>query len=274
MYSDRLPLATESAFNLSHLLEELLEKSQSLLHENQLIAQIVIDPKLPSQLFGHTDLLLPLLIDLMAYACQSIHGDSLTLKIDCLNASSNQAWVLFSLISSHHKSTESFFETAPLQQQVEAIAGTFNISSGPTRGICLSVTLTLGIDTESLLTFDGHGFPNLSCVDRAAIKKKLGNNSAAFLKMLGLFPRNHGQDPRLIRTDYLAGDFSEAAHRAHKLKGSASFLGLTRIYALSIDLEDAIEQCDQAAFESLVEKLDLQIQQLLFEIEKLGLNSQ
>lgn len=109
-------------------------------------------------------------------------------------------------------------------------------------------------------------FPQLTGVDLAYVKKQTGNNVVIYKKMLSLFSANHAHDVSLIRTAYLAGDKETASLIAHKLKGSAASMAQTQLCELTVELEQALQQDDEATLDVMLKKTDVSLALLINEI--------
>ncbi len=116
-------------------------------------------------------------------------------------------------------------------------------------------------------------FPLLSGVDLAVVRRQTDNNVDLYRKILTLFCANHGQDIALIRAACQVEDYETAIHLAHKLKGSASSIGMTALYAWVAELERALKQSDHSTLENCLEKTGHLLTGLIAEINQLESSS-
>ncbi|MFI3187424.1 MAG: response regulator, partial [Methylococcaceae bacterium] len=112
-------------------------------------------------------------------------------------------------------------------------------------------------------------FPLLSGVDLEVVRRQTGNSVDLYRKILNLFCANHGQDLGLIRAACQAEDYEAALLLVHKLKGSASSIGMTALYGWVVELERALNQSGDIALEICLEKTGHLLTGLIAEINQL-----
>ena len=116
-------------------------------------------------------------------------------------------------------------------------------------------------------------FPLLSGVDLEVVRRQTGNSVDLYRKILTLFCANHGQDVGLIRAACQTEDYVTALHLAHKLKGSASSIGMTALYCRVVELERALNQSGDIALYICLEKTGHLLAGLIAEINQLESSS-
>ena len=68
---------------------------------------------------------------------------------------------------------------------------------------------------------------------------RIGGNMSLYKRLLGRFIEGNHYDA--LESALLSGDMEEAARQAHSLKGVSANLSLTKIRALSVELEQLIK---------------------------------
>jgi HPt (histidine-containing phosphotransfer) domain-containing protein len=112
-------------------------------------------------------------------------------------------------------------------------------------------------------------YPELTGINMAIAKKQTGNNANIYRKMLVMFHKNHGNDLALISAAYQSHDYESAAHRVHKLNGSACSIGMIPLSTLTGELEQALHQRNDSAVTMLLEKTSSILIPLITEINLL-----
>jgi PAS domain S-box-containing protein len=107
----------------------------------------------------------------------------------------------------------------------------------------------------------------------AALEKVPGLDSAyglqamrgklpSYLRLLGIFLETHGHDAEKISAALNSGDFTQAGHIAHSLKGVSGTLGLNGIYEAALALNDALrESAEPPAIARLVSNLSKRVEE-------------
>lgn len=111
-------------------------------------------------------------------------------------------------------------------------------------------------------------FPPLTDIDLAAVREQTGDSLALYLKILTLFRAKHANDVDAIRDAYSGGDYQTAIRLAHNLKGSASNVANTRLYALAEELQQALIRREDQQIPALLSRIDASLTVLLQEIER------
>jgi len=65
----------------------------------------------------------------------------------------------------------------------------------------------------------------------------VGGKPTKVIKYIDLFLKNIPKDFALLQTQFKARDWSEVAKTAHKIKGNASYMGISKAKAILIEIE-------------------------------------
>ncbi len=91
----------------------------------------------------------------------------------------------------------------------------------------------------------------------------LGDNQAAYLRLLRRYAIDHADDMTRLHEQMAAGDRNEARRLAHNLKGVSGNLGAVAVQKLAASLDLAIKgDADSAQIEALAKRVDTEMQQL------------
>ncbi len=99
--------------------------------------------------------------------------------------------------------------------------------------------------------------------------KRLGGRELAYLKILRLFLKNHGQAADEIQTRILSQDWNGALHLIHTLKGVASNIGAKFVEAEAATLERAVKNHAQTSLiETLIASLGVHLEVLTVQLKE------
>jgi PAS domain S-box-containing protein len=104
-------------------------------------------------------------------------------------------------------------------------------------------------------------------LDKPEALLRLGGNQDLYDRLLVMTRSNHAHTASDIRLAIQVNDISGANRLAHTLKGVAGTIGATELQAATRELELALASQDVAVFESLLQKVELLLAQLLEGLE-------
>jgi len=140
------------------------------------------------------------------------------------------------------------------------------LPSGSEKADAASASKTPATPPASL---DGIVIPGL---DRVQGLSSVAGNQTLYLKLLGRFAANHGEDAAKLRRILVAGDMAEARLLAHTLKGVAATLGAETVRQRAAELELALrEGATPAVIDASIMTLERDLLFLIKELAHLGL---
>lgn len=120
-------------------------------------------------------------------------------------------------------------------------------------------------ESVDIIAHDELGFPKLTGVDSRQAQLLTGNNSAIYLKLLGLFRDRHCHDWEQIQSYYQAEDYESATNMIHKLLGSVQSVAHHGLVEILSELERAIRE-GRPLLQPQLEQADTLLSQLFSEI--------
>jgi CheY-like chemotaxis protein/HPt (histidine-containing phosphotransfer) domain-containing protein len=96
----------------------------------------------------------------------------------------------------------------------------------------------------------------LDSLDMVSALARLGDNKVLYRRMLLMFHAEHEQDVPAIRAALHSNDLKLARRLAHTLKGLAGSLGADELRAVAKDLEMAIAEGNEPAYEDLLSQVE------------------
>ncbi|MEI7850175.1 MAG: Hpt domain-containing protein, partial [Chloroflexota bacterium] len=108
---------------------------------------------------------------------------------------------------------------------------------------------------------ESHLNPNLlpatmDSIDMVSALARLGDNRVLYRRMLLMFHEDHKQDVPAIRAALQSNDREFARRLAHTLKGLAGSIGADELREVSKDLEKAIAEENEPAYEGLLSQVE------------------
>jgi len=97
----------------------------------------------------------------------------------------------------------------------------------------------------------------------------LGGNAERYLELLALFIELHANDMILVATNLDIGNYKEAKHLVHSLKGSAATLGIDHLAKIVTHLENSLEASEYKT----VKNDDIHLEMDAINLELMGISS-
>ncbi|MDH3355707.1 MAG: ATP-binding protein, partial [Chromatiales bacterium] len=117
---------------------------------------------------------------------------------------------------------------------------------------------------NDVISGDVSAIPGL---DISVALQNVGHNQQLLHNVLIKFYETHGRDIYEIRESLNNNDFDKSKRMAHTLKGISATLGANDLHIVAVELDSAFKASQSDQYESLIEKLDVELNRFLMGIK-------